>query len=106
MLKNVRRPRSKLVECSERSERVELNPVLTKVPLLVHVTLFERLEGVEPVEPGHYAVIKVEDSGCGIPEEDLQRVLEPFFSFEAQSATAGTSPSLAIVHQIVSHNEP
>lgn len=62
----------------------------------------QKLEGIEPVERGHYAVIEVEDSGCGIPKENLHRVLEPFFSSKSQTARGGTGLGLAIVHQVVS----
>ncbi len=61
----------------------------------------ERLDGVEPVEPGHYAVIEVQDSGCGIPSANLPHVLEPFFTSKVQTARGGTGLGLAIVHQIV-----
>ncbi len=60
-----------------------------------------RLDGFEPVEPGHYAVIEVQDCGCGIPKENLPRVLEPFFSSKAQTVRGGTGLGLAIVHQVV-----
>jgi DNA-binding LacI/PurR family transcriptional regulator/signal transduction histidine kinase/ActR/RegA family two-component response regulator len=61
----------------------------------------ERLMGIEPVEPGRYAVIEVEDSGCGIPDENLPHVFEPFFSSKSQTARGGTGLGLAIVHQVV-----
>lgn len=61
----------------------------------------ERLEGIEPVEPGRYAVIEVEDTGCGIPSDNLPHVLEPFFSSKPQTARGGTGLGLAIVHQVV-----
>lgn len=63
--------------------------------------LVERLEGVEPVEPGHYAVIEVEDTGCGIPEEHLPHILEPFFSSKSETTRGGTGLGLAIAHQVV-----
>lgn len=30
--------------------------------------------------PGHYVCIEVRDTGCGIPAENMSRVLEPFFT--------------------------
>ena len=63
--------------------------------------LVERLEGVEPVEPGHYVVVEVEDTGCGIPHEHLPHILEPFFSSKSETARGGTGLGLAIAHQVV-----
>jgi signal transduction histidine kinase len=39
----------------------------------------------------------ITDTGAGIPEEDLEKVFEPFFSTKRK----GTGLGLAIVHQIV-----
>lgn len=60
-----------------------------------------RLEGVEAVEPGNYAVIDVEDTGHGIPEQHLPRILEPFFTAKQRPGSSGTGLGLAIVHRIV-----
>jgi DNA-binding LacI/PurR family transcriptional regulator/signal transduction histidine kinase/CheY-like chemotaxis protein len=65
------------------------------------LVLHARLEGVECVEPGSYAVIEVEDSGCGIPKELLGRVLEPFYTSRKRAGSKGTGLGLAIVQRIV-----
>jgi signal transduction histidine kinase/ActR/RegA family two-component response regulator len=67
---------------------------------LVH-SVDQRLEGVECIEPGHYAVIEVQDTGSGIPEAELPRVLEPFFTAKRRAGSTGTGLGLAIVHRIV-----
>jgi signal transduction histidine kinase len=36
-------------------------------------------EGRE-VTPGHYVVLEVRDTGCGIDEETMNRIFDPFFS--------------------------
>ena len=41
----------------------------------------------------------MEDTGCGIPEENLPRIFEPFFS--TKETGKGTGLGLAIVAQIV-----
>jgi DNA-binding LacI/PurR family transcriptional regulator/signal transduction histidine kinase/ActR/RegA family two-component response regulator len=66
---------------------------------LLH-TVDQCLEGIECIEPGHYAVIEVQDSGCGIPEAELPRVLEPFFTAKRRAGSTGTGLGLAIVHRI------
>jgi PAS domain S-box-containing protein len=43
------------------------------------------------------AVLQVEDSGCGIPEEDRDRIFDPFYS----TKLTGTGLGLALTSQIV-----
>jgi PAS domain S-box-containing protein len=43
------------------------------------------------------AVLRVRDSGCGIPPENLPRIFEPFFS----TKDAGTGLGMAICHSLV-----
>lgn len=48
--------------------------------------------------PGTYAVLRVEDTGCGIPAESLKRILEPFYSTKG---ARGTGLGLSVVSSIV-----
>lgn len=52
--------------------------------------------GTAPVGPA--ALIRVEDNGCGIADEDLARIFEPFYTGKADS---GTGLGLAMVAGIV-----
>jgi DNA-binding LacI/PurR family transcriptional regulator/signal transduction histidine kinase len=61
----------------------------------------ERLPGVEPIDPGRYGVVEVEDTGSGIRENLLPRILEPFFSAKQEPGQIGSGLGLAIVHRIV-----
>lgn len=63
--------------------------------------LEERVKSVETIEPGRYAVIEVQDTGSGIPDELMPRILEPFFTAKSSSAARGTGLGLSIVHRIV-----
>ena len=69
-------------------------------------TISEPLEsfGVT-VEPGHYGVISVEDSGTGIPIEHLEEIFEPFFTTKAEGdgAGLGLSTVYGIVKQLGGH---
>lgn len=60
-----------------------------------------RLEGIDPIDPGRYAVVEVQDHGCGIPRESLDRILEPFYTSKKRHNRSGTGLGLAIVHRIV-----
>ena len=57
-------------------------------------------QGVVPV--GEYVVLKVSDTGCGISEENINRIFEPFYTTKK---TEGTGMGLAMVYKIVrAHN--
>jgi signal transduction histidine kinase len=48
---------------------------------------------------GAHALIEIEDNGCGIPEANLQRIWDPFFT--TKEVGKGTGQGLAIAHRIV-----
>lgn len=64
-------------------------------------TLTERQSGFEPIEPGRYAVIEVEDTGAGISSENLCHIFEPFFSAKQDSVRLASGLGLAIVQRIM-----
>ena len=51
---------------------------------------------------GSYAVLMVEDNGCGIPKNVLQNIFEPFFTTKGDGE--GTGLGLATVFGIISQN--
>lgn len=44
-------------------------------------------------------VVEVEDSGCGIPPENLARIFEPFFSSKPNGTGLGLAVSFGIVQK-------
>jgi DNA-binding LacI/PurR family transcriptional regulator/signal transduction histidine kinase/ActR/RegA family two-component response regulator len=63
--------------------------------------LTEAMVGFERIEPGHYAVLSISDTGRGIPQEDVGRIFEPFFSTKPLGESSGTGLGLAIVHGVM-----
>jgi len=63
--------------------------------------LIEPMDGFERIDPGDYAVLSISDTGTGIPQENLGRVFEPFFSTKPLGESSGTGLGLAIVHGMI-----
>jgi signal transduction histidine kinase/ActR/RegA family two-component response regulator len=55
----------------------------------------------EALRAGRYVRIAVADRGIGIPEEDLPRIFDPYFSTKARGATKGMGLGLAIALSII-----
>ncbi|MFI5355398.1 MAG: sensor histidine kinase, partial [Desulfobaccales bacterium] len=57
------------------------------------ITIVTRRVGVNAVE------LVIEDTGCGIPEENLEKIFEPFFSTKPPGQ--GTGLGLSISHGLI-----
>jgi two-component system, cell cycle sensor histidine kinase and response regulator CckA len=65
-----------------------------------HTTLTENLLRDRATVPaGDYAIIRVIDTGCGIPEDRLQKIFEPFYT--TKRVGEGTGLGLSTVYGIV-----
>ncbi len=62
--------------------------------------LKEPLTGYEVIEAGEYVILTVSDSGPGIPQSDLERIFEPFYTKKIMGRS-GTGLGLAVVWNII-----
>jgi PAS domain S-box-containing protein len=54
-----------------------------------------------PLPPGNYIEIQFEDQGCGIPEEQLSKIFDPYFT----SKQSGSGLGLAICYSIIKNHD-
>ena len=62
------------------------------------------IQGYDLIEEGEYAVLTVEDTGIGIPPEDLKRIFEPFYSKKVMGRS-GTGLGMAVIWSTVKDHQ-
>jgi signal transduction histidine kinase len=85
----------------------EINQVLLNVLVNAAHAVGEVFDGengkgkirVVTCRDGADVLIEIEDNGCGIPEANLQKIWDPFFT--TKEVGKGTGQGLAIAHRIV-----
>jgi PAS domain S-box-containing protein len=58
--------------------------------------------GSDDIAPGGYVTLSVKDSGCGIPSEHLDKVLEPFFT--TKDTGKGSGLGLSMIYGFVTQS--
>ena len=89
-----------VINASKAIEREGMIHIVAK-----QVRLRKTLAGHTPIPRGTYAVVEVRDNGCGIPEEHLPRIMEPFFTASHNPNRTGSGLGLAIVLRIVKESQ-
>jgi len=88
----------------KKLRQVLLNLLGNAIKFTQHGHVVLRVNCVDPTrQPGLTAIhFEVEDTGCGIAEEDVRQIFLPFQQITSQSAVIeGTGLGLAISHQLV-----
>jgi signal transduction histidine kinase len=69
--------------------------------------LIRRRPGLDAADPGRYIVLDVADTGVGIPEEDRERIFEPFYSTKQgqEVKEGGTGLGLSVSVGIVKDHD-
>jgi signal transduction histidine kinase len=58
-----------------------------------------------PVSPGKYICIELMDTGMGVPEENISKIFDPFFSTKSFGTGLGLTTSYSIVKRHFGHVE-
>ncbi len=67
---------------------------------IAKVSLTRLDSGYDKINPGDYVMVRVSDTGCGISEEDLTKIFEPYYS-KKKMGRSGTGLGLSVVYGIV-----
>lgn len=56
-----------------------------------------------PLSPGEYVKLSVEDTGCGIPQKNLKKIFDPYFTTKNKGNGLGLSTSYFIIKNHMGH---
>ena len=56
-----------------------------------------------PLKPGKYIKVSIRDRGCGIPDENLLRIFDPYFTTKSKGTGLGLATSYTIVKRHMGH---
>lgn len=57
-----------------------------------------------PIRNGRYVKMSIKDSGIGIPEDDMGRIFDPYFSTKDRGSVKGMGLGLATTHSVISRH--
>ena len=60
-------------------------------------------EALVALKPGRYVKVIIEDAGCGIPEEQLQKIFDPYFTTKDEGSGLGLFTSYSIIKKHDGH---
>jgi PAS domain S-box-containing protein len=85
--------------CTNAASAMEVEGGLLEISLRNEKISTSQAKMFLDIEPGHYVVLKVSDTGLGMTLEILKKIFDPYFTTKAKGK--GTGLGLAVVHGIV-----
>ncbi|MDF2669962.1 MAG: hypothetical protein K0R67_2268, partial [Paenibacillus sp.] len=83
-----------LIRCDENQlKQVFVNLIKNAIEAMVDGGVVE----VQLEQQGDYAVVSITDTGCGIPEEELAHIWQPFFTTKEKGTGLGLMVSYSII---------
>ncbi len=87
------------------SNAAEAMPNGGKLSIVTHGQYVDRpISGYETIVEGEYAVLELTDTGTGIPDDDLKRIFEPFYTRKVMGRS-GTGLGLTVVWGTVNDHD-
>lgn len=93
--KDLGEPMGSILIDETQIEQVFINLLLNAVQAIGKNGTIHIQSRIDPVKD--LVKVSIKDSGCGIPEEDLPKIFEPFFSTKTQGTGLGLSVSYGIM---------
>ena len=70
-----------------------------------NVSFAEPVLGYQTIDPGHYVILEIADTGSGIEPEVVDKIFEPFFTTKKMDRMRGSGLGLSIVHGVLQDHE-
>lgn len=85
--------------CTNARHAMDEDKGILRVALQRHQVSAEGIPPGEDVTPGFFVRISVSDTGCGMEQDTIDRIFEPYYT--TKDISTGTGLGLAVVHGIV-----
>lgn len=89
--------------CSNSAQAMEENGGTLSLTLENSVLSRQQVDGDEQLKPGNYVVLEVCDTGEGIPEENLERIYDPYYT--TKDVGKGSGMGLSVVLGLVKSHD-